>query len=51
MPDDNDLPFGLYERLVTAGLKRAAPIDRNSNKNDHRKTPSTAQRLVRQLQQ
>jgi HKD family nuclease len=21
MPDDNDLPFGLYERLVTAGLK------------------------------
>jgi hypothetical protein len=21
MPDDNDLPFGLYERLITAGLK------------------------------
>jgi len=21
MPDDHDLPFGLYERLVTAGLK------------------------------
>jgi hypothetical protein len=21
MPDQDDLPFGLYERLVTAGLK------------------------------